>query len=93
MFWFSRIDQYRRVLEAVNMQQQLVETTYQQHFEPLVTAEEAAVHLRCHLKTVQKMAREGRMPSIRYGKRHLFRLSDLDRWLQSMQYMTTTTIQ
>ena len=75
------------------MQQQSVETTYQQHFEPLLTAEETAVHLRCHLKTVQKMAREGRMPSIRHGKRHLFRLSYLDRWLHSMQHMTTTTIQ
>jgi excisionase family DNA binding protein len=67
------------------MQQHLVETNYQQHFEPLLTAEETAVHLRCHLKTVQKMAREGRMPSIRRGKRHFFRLSELDDWLRSMQ--------
>ena len=49
------------------MQQQIVEMTYQQHFEPLLTAEETAVHLRCHLKAVQKMAREGRMPSIGRG--------------------------
>jgi excisionase family DNA binding protein len=56
-----------------------------QHFEPLLTAEETAVHLRCHLKTVQKMAREGRMPSIKRGKRHFFRLNELDDWLRSMQ--------
>ena len=31
------------------MQQQIVEMTYQQHFEPLLTAEETAVHLRCHV--------------------------------------------
>jgi excisionase family DNA binding protein len=49
------------------MQQQVVITGSHQHFEALLTAEETAVHLRCHLKTVQKMAREGRMPSIRRG--------------------------
>jgi excisionase family DNA binding protein len=74
------------------MQQQIVEMTYQQHFEPLLTAEETAVHLRCHLKTVQKMAREGRMPSIRRGKRHFFRLSDLNQWLEGMQIAPSTTV-
>jgi excisionase family DNA binding protein len=74
------------------MQQQIVEMTYQQHFEPLLTAEETAVHLRCHLKTIQKMAREGRMPSIRRGKRHFFRLSDLNQWLEGMQTTPSTTV-
>jgi excisionase family DNA binding protein len=74
------------------MQQQSVVTDYQQHFEPLLTAEETAVHLRCHLKTVQKMAREGRMPSIRRGKRHFFRLSDLNLWLEGMQPAPSTTV-
>jgi excisionase family DNA binding protein len=74
------------------MQQHLVETNYQQHFEPLLTAEETAVHLRCHFKTVQKMAREGRMPSIRRGKRHFFRLSDLNHWLEGMQTAPSTTV-
>jgi excisionase family DNA binding protein len=74
------------------MQQQIVEMNYQQHFEPLLTAEETAGHLRCHLKTVQKMAREGRMPSIRRGKRHFFRLSDLNHWLEGMQTAPSTTI-
>ena len=75
------------------MQQQTVASETQHLFEPLLTAEETALHLRCHLKTIQKMAREGRMPSIRCGKRHLFRLSDLDEWLRGMQRMATTTIQ
>jgi excisionase family DNA binding protein len=75
------------------MQQQTAAPETQHLFEALLTAEEAAVHLRCHLKTVQKMAREGRMPSIRRGKRHLFRLSVLDQWLQGMQRTATTTIQ
>jgi excisionase family DNA binding protein len=58
-------------------------------FEPLLTTEEIAVHLRCHIKTVQKMAREGYLPSIRNGKRHLFRLSDIDNWLLSLQSTST----
>jgi excisionase family DNA binding protein len=65
--------------------QQVVITGSHEYFEALLTAEETAIHLRCHLKTVQKMAREGRMPSIRRGKRHFFRLSELDDWLRSMQ--------
>ena len=67
------------------MQQQPSETGSRHHFEALLTAEETAIYLRCHLKTVQKMAREGRMPSIKRGKRHFFRLSELDDWLRSMQ--------
>jgi len=75
------------------MQQQTAAPETQHLCEPLLTAEEAAVHLRCHVKTVQKMAREGRMPSIRHGKCYLFRLSDLDQWIQGMRRMATTTIQ
>lgn len=74
------------------MQQESVVPETQHAFEPLLTAEETAVHLRCHLKTVQKMARECRMPSIRCGKRHLFRLSDVDQWLKGLHRMATTTI-
>jgi excisionase family DNA binding protein len=58
------------------MQQQLSETGSRYHFEALLTAEETAIYLRCHFKTVQKMARERRMPSIKRGKRHFFRLSE-----------------
>lgn len=54
------------------MQQQAVPMSSPPVFEPLLTAEEASIHLRCHLKTVQKMAREGRMPHIRRGKRYFF---------------------
>ena len=34
-------------------------------FEPLLSAEEAAAHLRIHAKTLQKMARAARFPA--YG--------------------------
>ena len=75
------------------MQQQHTLTPAHHIFEPLLTAEETAFHLRCHLKTVQKMARDGRMPSIRRGKRYLFRLSDLDQWLIGLQHLPLSNVQ
>ena len=50
-------------------------------FEPLLTAEEAANHLRIHVKTLQRLAREGRVPCVRMGKYWRFRLSALDHWV------------
>lgn len=52
-------------------------------FEPLLTAEEAAAHLRIHTKTLQKMARAGEVPSIRMGKYWRFHLSMLDAWVRA----------
>jgi len=74
------------------MHQQAVTTDTCQFFEPLLTTEETAVHLRCHLKTVQKMAREGRIPSIRRGKRHFFRLSEVNQWLCNMHTRPSATV-
>jgi len=54
-------------------------------FEPLLSAEEAAQHLRIHVKTLQKLAREQRVPSVRMGKYWRFRLSALDRWVSAIQ--------
>ena len=54
-------------------------------FEPLLTADEAAEHLRIHVKTLQRLAREGRVPSVRMGKYWRFRLSSLDRWVTTIQ--------
>jgi excisionase family DNA binding protein len=54
-------------------------------FEPLLTADEAAKHLRIHVKTLQKLAREGKVPCIRFGKYWRFRLSVLDRWVTTIQ--------
>jgi excisionase family DNA binding protein len=54
-------------------------------FEPLLTAEEAAEHLRIHVKTLQKLAREQRVPCVRMGKYWRFRLSALDHWVQTQQ--------
>ena len=54
-------------------------------FEPLLTAEEAAEHLRIHVKTLQKLARDQRVPTVRLGKYWRFRLSALDRWVTGQQ--------
>ena len=54
-------------------------------FEPILTAEEAAIHLRIHVKTLQKLARERRVPGIRLGKYWRFHLSSLDQWVRAQQ--------
>jgi excisionase family DNA binding protein len=51
----------------------------------LLTAEEAAAHLRIHTKTVQKLARTGVVPCIRMGKYWRFYLSALDAWLRARE--------
>jgi excisionase family DNA binding protein len=60
-------------------------TNLKSDFEPLLTAEEAAAHLRVHTKTLQKMARGGHIPSIRMGKYWRFYLSSLDAWVRSRE--------
>lgn len=52
-------------------------------FEPLINTEEAAKLLGIHAKTLQLMAREGKVPGIRVGKFWRFRKSQLDHWVQS----------
>ena len=54
-------------------------------FEPLLSTEEAATHLRMHPKTLQRMARQGHVPSIRIGKYWHFRLSALDAWVRALE--------
>lgn len=50
-------------------------------FEPLASAEEAAVYLRIHVKTLRRLAREGQVPCARIGKYYRFRVSELDHWV------------
>ena len=74
------------------MEQHVVSTGGLPYFEPLLTASEAAVHLRCHVSTVRHMAKEGRMPCIRRGERFFFRLSELDDWLRGMHTQPQPTL-
>lgn len=54
-------------------------------FERLFSADEAAIYLRMHVKTLQRLAREGTVPAARIGKYWRFRLSDLDHWVREHQ--------
>lgn len=52
-------------------------------FEPLLDIHEAARLLHIHPKTLQRWAREGKVPAAHFGGRWFFRASDLDSWVQS----------
>ena len=52
-------------------------------FEPILTSEQAAAFLQIHPKTLQRMARQGRVPGYRVGDLWRFRASDLEAWLAS----------
>ena len=51
-------------------------------FEPLLNSHEAARLLCIHPKTLQQMARRGKIPAIRVGKYWRFRTSALDTWIK-----------
>jgi len=52
-------------------------------FEPLIDCEKAAELLGIHPKTLQQMARQGRIPAKKVGRSWRFRTSELDAWLRS----------
>ena len=51
-------------------------------FETLLTSEQAAALLQIHPKTLQKLARRGKVPACRIGDLWRFRASELDNWLR-----------
>jgi excisionase family DNA binding protein len=52
-------------------------------FEPLLNDEQAADLLgKMHVKTLQRMARKGHIPTHKIGRFWYFRASELDRWLR-----------
>ncbi len=61
-------------------------------FEPLLSADEAAQHLRVHVKTLQKLAREQQVPSVRMGKYWRFRLSSLDHWVTARENQSSQPV-
>lgn len=52
-------------------------------FEPPLDSQQAAKLISIHPKTLQKMARAGRVPAFRIGDLWRFRASALDQWLSS----------
>lgn len=53
-------------------------------FEPLIDTQEAAALLKIHPKTLQKLARAGKVDAIQIGKLWRFRASALNRWLEEI---------
>jgi excisionase family DNA binding protein len=51
-------------------------------FEPLLDDEQAAALLGIHPKTLQRLARTGRIPAHRIGRFWRYRASELDAWLR-----------
>lgn len=51
-------------------------------FAPLLTAEKAGRLLGLHPETVRRWAREGKMSHRRLGRRVMFRISDLDDFVE-----------
>jgi excisionase family DNA binding protein len=49
----------------------------------LLTADELAVHLRVHIETVRRWAREGKIPSFSAGKDRRYDLADVKAALAS----------
>jgi excisionase family DNA binding protein len=52
-------------------------------FEPLLDSLQAAELLRIHPKTLQRMARNGKIVAIQIGKLWRYRASELNLWLTS----------
>lgn len=50
-------------------------------FEPLLSAAQAAPLLGLHPNTILLWARDGKLPSLRLGRRVAFRASSLNLWL------------
>ncbi len=59
--------------------------------QPLLT-KEAAVYVRVHRKTLERMARAGEVPAHRYGKKYYFFGSELDAWLRSKVNSTCQSV-
>jgi len=59
--------------------------------EELLTAEQAGRLLHLHVKRVQGLARTGRLPASRIGRKWLFRRADIDRALGGATAATAST--
>jgi excisionase family DNA binding protein len=72
---------------AVNVRLELPLTStvqVERHFEPLLDDREAAALLGgIHPKTLQRLARSGKVPAYRVGRFWRYRASELDSWLRS----------
>ena len=61
-------------------------------FEPMLDSKEAGLLLKIHPKTLQKMARAGKVPATRIGDLWRFRATELDVWVRSEVSSTTPLV-
>ena len=59
-------------------------------FAPLLNLEEAGSVLGMDWKTLERMARDRKVPAFKVGKRWKFRLTSLNAWLEHGVNSTTT---
>ena len=64
----------------------------QLQFERLLDCGEVARLLHLHPKTVERMAREGRLPAFKVGRRWLFRTTHIDQWVSSLVHSTPASV-
>jgi excisionase family DNA binding protein len=53
-------------------------------FEPLLDSDDAAQLLKIHPKTLQRLARQGKVPGVQIGKLWRFRRSELNAWIENI---------
>jgi excisionase family DNA binding protein len=53
-------------------------------FEPLLDSDDAAQLLKIHPKTLQRLARQGKVPGVQIGKLWRFRRSELNAWIEKI---------
>jgi len=51
------------------------------HGHELLTCEEAASHLRLHVRTVGRLLKQGTLPGVKVGRQWRLRRADLDAYL------------
>lgn len=61
-------------------------------FEPLLDSREAARILRMHYKTLERWAREGRLPGHFLHGRWFFRASELDAWVRLAVHSSSQSV-
>jgi len=66
--------------------------TVQTAFEPLLDSREAAGMLRMHYKTLERWAREDRVPAHFLHGRWFFRESELDAWVRSAVHSSSQSV-
>ena len=61
-------------------------------YPTLLTVDEVATVLRVHPRSIQRWAREGRVPSVRVGRSYRIARADVVRWVLDASSESGTTV-